>query len=51
MRVESIAECPLVAFRNTFNLHEAILGLENQLLVFLEWSFLKVFQYSQNVLI
>ena len=37
MKVESIAECsnaPLGAFCNTFNLHEAIIGLENQFLVF-----------------
>ena len=33
MKVESIAEC------NTFDLHLAIIGLENQFLVFLEWTF------------
>ena len=31
MKVESIAFC------NTFNLHKAIIGLENQCLVFFEW--------------
>ena len=34
MQVESIAECSLVAFCNTFDLHFAILGLEKQFLVF-----------------
>ena len=33
MKVESIAECSLGAFCNTFDLHEGIFGLENQLLV------------------
>ena len=30
MQVESIAECSLGAFFNTFDLHLAIVGLENQ---------------------
>ena len=30
MKVESIAECSLGAFCNTFDLHLAIIGLENQ---------------------
>ena len=30
MKVESIAECSLGAFCNTFDLHKAINGLENQ---------------------
>ena len=30
MRVENIAECSLGAFCNTFNLHLAIIGLEDQ---------------------
>ena len=34
MKVESIAECSKRAFCNTFDLHEAIIGLENQFLVF-----------------
>ena len=34
MKVESIAECSLGAFCNTFDLHQAIIGLENQILVF-----------------
>ena len=34
MKVESIAECSLGAFCNTFDLHLAIIGLENQFLVF-----------------
>ena len=34
MKVESIAECSLGAFCNTFDLHYAIIGLENQFLVF-----------------
>ena len=34
MKVESIAECSKRAFCNTFDLHLAIIGLENQLLDF-----------------
>ena len=34
MEVESIAECSLGAFCNIFDLHKAIIGLENYLLVF-----------------
>ena len=34
MKVESIAECSLRAFCNTFDLHEAIVGFENKFLVF-----------------
>ena len=34
MKVESIAECSLGAFCNTFDLHSAIIGLENQFLLF-----------------
>ena len=34
MKVESIAECSLGAFCNTFDLHLAIIDLENQFLVF-----------------
>ena len=34
MKVVSIAECSLGAFCNTFDLHETIIGLENQFLVF-----------------
>ena len=37
MQMESIAECSLGAFCNTFDLHLAIIGLENHFLVF-EWS-------------
>ena len=36
MKVESIAECSLGAFCNTFDLHfKVIIGLENQFLVFI----------------
>ena len=35
MKVESIAECSLGAFCNTFNLHYWIIGLEKQILVFI----------------
>ena len=36
MKVKSIAECSLKrAFCNTFDLHLAIIGLENQFLVFM----------------
>ena len=34
MKVKSIAECSLGAFCNTFDLHLAIIGLENQVFVF-----------------
>ena len=34
MLVQSIAECSLGAFCNTFDLHLAIIGLEKQVLVF-----------------
>ena len=37
MEVESIAECSLGAFCITFDLHLAIIGLENQYLVLFEW--------------
>ena len=34
MKVESIAECSLEAFCNTFDLHYAIISLEKQFLIF-----------------
>ena len=34
MKVKSIAECSFGAFCNTFDLHLAIIGLENQFLIF-----------------
>ena len=34
MKVESIAECSLGAFCNTFDHHKAIIDLENQFFVF-----------------
>ena len=37
MQVESIAECFLKAFCNTFDLDNVIIGPENQYLVFFEW--------------
>ena len=37
MKVESIAECSLGAFCNTFDLYLAIIGLEKQVLVFFGW--------------
>ena len=37
MKVESIAECSKRAFCNTFDLHQAIIGLQKQFLVFC-WS-------------
>ena len=39
MQVESIAECSLGAFCNTFDLHYAIISLEktNNFLSFFEW--------------
>ena len=35
MKVKCIAECFLGAFCNTFDLHQAIIGIKNQFLVFL----------------
>ena len=43
MKVQSIAECSLGAFCNTFDLHLGILGLENQFLVFLRVAVLHRF--------
>ena len=39
MQVESIAECSLGAFCNTFDLHYVIIGLDktNNFLSFVEW--------------
>ena len=39
MQVESIAECSLGAFCNTFDLHYVIIGLHktNNILSFIEW--------------
>ena len=37
MQVESIAECSLGAFCNTFDLHYVIIGLENQFMAFFGW--------------
>ena len=38
MKVESIAECSLGAFCNTYDLHYVIIGLEKQqFLSFFEW--------------
>ena len=34
MQVKNIAECSLGAFCNAFDLHLAVIGLENQFLVF-----------------
>ena len=34
MKAKIIAECSLGAFWNTFDLHQAIIGVENQFLVF-----------------
>ena len=45
MKVESVAECSLGAFCNTFDLHKAIIGLENQFWSFFKWplnTFLKL---------
>ena len=39
MKVESIAECSLGAFCNTFDLHLVIIGLENQFGLLFHWPF------------
>ena len=43
MKVESIAECSLGAFCNGFDLHKAIIGIENKQIVcpFLERSLIR----------
>ena len=45
MKVESIAECSLGAFCNTFDLHLAIIRLENHFLVFLSGCLRQVLLY------
>ena len=48
MKVESIAECSLGAFCNTFDLHYVLIGLENQFLVFvLSGCLRQVLLYNQ----
>ena len=42
MKVKSNAECSLGAFCNTFDLHSAIIGLENHFLVFESGRFTQV---------
>ena len=37
IQVESIAECSLGAFCNTLDMHQAIIGLKTQFLIFFEW--------------
>ena len=49
MKVESIAECSLGAFCNTFDLYQAIIGLENHYLVFfLSGHLRQVLLYKQR---
>ena len=53
MKVESIAECSLGAFCNTFDLHYAIIGAEENkhtdfFLLFFEWPLLKDRFYLYN---
>ena len=38
MKVESIAECSLGVFCNTFDLHKAIIGLETNFCLLFEWQ-------------
>ena len=49
MNVESIAECSLGAFCNTFDLHKAIIGLENQFWSVFEWPRLDRFYRISSV--
>ena len=50
MKVESIAKCSLGAFCNTYDLHYAIIGLENQVLVFfLSGHLRQVLLYKRNL--
>ena len=43
LKVETVAECPHGAFCNTFDLHSALIGLENQFVVFLRVAVLHRF--------
>ena len=51
MKVESIAECSKGPFCNTFDLHEAIISLDNQFLVFLKMAILHTFYCMPNILL
>ena len=42
MKVKRIAECGLVAFCNTFDMHKAIIGLENYFCLFESGRFTQV---------
>ena len=46
MKVESIAECSLGAFCNTFDLHKALMDLEKQFSVFLSGRLRQVLLYT-----
>ena len=49
MKVESIAECSLGAFCNTFDLHKAIISIEKPIFGLLfEWSLKTGFTVSKN---
>ena len=43
MKVKSIAECSLGVFCNAFDLHQVIIGVENQFSVFLKVAILHRF--------
>ena len=47
MKVESIAECSDWSILQYFDLHKAIIGLENKL-CFLEWPFLRGFTVGRE---
>ena len=49
MQVKSTAECSTRAFCNTFDLHSAIIGLENLFLSSFEWPAKTVFSVQSNL--
>ena len=53
MKVESLPNAPFEAFCNTFDLHTAIIGLENQCLVILRMTalhwFNSMYQLNQSI--
>ena len=49
MKVESIAECSIEAFCNTFDLHLAIIGLKTNFCLLFEWPLKTGFTVYKNV--
>ena len=51
LKVESIAECSLAAFCNTFDLHYAIISLKNNFCLLFEWPLKSGFTASLEILV